>query len=236
MSREAGRRLTQEDKCWRIEKRDRAVPPRWRATTCLLLGPGPIPPLCTSVLSLQKKALAPGDRPRNPINTKREPSLTPLILHRLPSIYRKCLLMLRSKYVFRIWLHLASSIHHCYCSLSQHQLLSGSMQWTLLLSLPKSRWEGACSFWAMHVSVQKVAMAPHYTQALPTLPYLVFCYMAPPTLLSSHSGRLAVPSTLLTWPTVSVPTVPSAQEAFALVSLCQSSRPLQGFAQISPSW
>lgn len=80
--------------------------------------------------------------------------------------------MLPSKYVFRIWLHLASSIHHCYCGLSQHQLLSGSMQWTLLLSPPKSRWEGACSFNACLCSESCNGSPLHTSTPHPSLPCL----------------------------------------------------------------
>ena len=205
----------------------------------MLLGPGQVTLLCTSVLSSSKRKFLRCviNQPRNLINSiSRGSSLTLLILHMPPSIYCKCLLMLPPKYVFRIRLPHTSSIHHYYCGLSQYHLSSESMQWPLLLSpLPNSRCERACSFRAMIPLFRMLhGSASHTSTPHPSPPCLLL--HGPHTLFSSHSSLLAILSTLLTWPTVSAPAAPSAQKAFALVSLCQCSHPLQGFAQISPSW
>lgn len=205
----------------------------------MLLGPGQVTLLCTSVLSSNKRKFLRCviDQPRNPINSlSRGSSLTPIVLHMPPSIYCKCLSMLPPKYVFRIRLALTSSIRHCYCGLSQYHLSSESVQRPLLPSpLPNSRCERACSFRAMNTSVQNAAwLSITHKHPHPSPPCLLS--HGPHTLFSSHSSLLAILSTLLTRPTVSAPAAASAQKAFALVSLCQCSHPLQGFAQISPSW
>lgn len=65
----------------------------------------------------------------------------------------------------------------------------------------------------------------------PTSLHLVFCY-TPHTLLSSHSGLLAILPTLLTWPWS-----PFQQKSLPEgLLLCQCSCLLQAFAQIFSSW